>query len=339
MSRLKELRARRRAGEKKFFEKYAARIAYIESLRPWFGGVALLGAMVAAFARLDSGTLGLVLTIVGGVVAALGGLFVVLTDYKKMEISQDAKDAHRDMDEALEEMERSEAELGRARDTVGHANMLDKKRLARLEALRRMIENVEAALLSGADAETSAENVLKYAIGNLQRAVDYQAGELLTFTIFRKSSVNGEDVMLPIAREWTDKEDPNLGRHWKMGYGYTGAVWAMAAANPKASVIEADTLLPEARQRYRVENADEVREQCYRSVASFPILIGKKNEIWGVVTATSDRAGVFGVVDRKGDPAGQSKGDLAWQSVETVRDLALAAGLLAKLGKPEPGKG
>lgn len=324
LSRLEELRAKRRAGERTLFEKYSERVARVEGLRPLFGIVGLFGALFAAIGRAFEGDVGLGLTIAGATVAALGGGHVLLMDYKKLEISQDAKDAHRDIEEALDELEKIQRELGVATEKLAQANGFDQRRLARLAAFRRMIESVEAALLSGADAKTSAQKLLENSVGSLRRAVDYRAGDFLTFTIFQCDGPEGDKSMVPIAREWTDKiKGSELGRSWKLGDGYTGALWAMAVNRPDGTVIEADTRLVEARNRYRVPNADAAREARYVSVVSFPILIGRDNQVWGAVTATSDRAGVF-----------DHQGDLPWQSVETVGDLAHVAGLLAKLEKP-----
>jgi len=316
---IEDLEARMRGGEKTLFDKFSARVTHIERLRPTFGFVALVGAMVAAIARAISGVWGLGFTIAGAVVAAAGGAFVVLMDFKKLEISQEAKAAHQVADDAIKALKAKKAELESA---VSQAEILDRKRLARIEATRLMIESVEAAFLKSADTSTSAQILLKTAISSLRIAVDYNAGDFLTFTIFRKTGENSQEEMRYIARAWTDeKEEATAGRSWKPGEGYTGYLWSLARDNRKASVVESDTQRPEAQRRYRVEGADPQREGRYRSVASFPILVGQDNEIWGVVTATSDRAGVF-----------DHTGDLARQSVETVRDIALIASLLAKLG-------
>ncbi len=320
-----ELLTQLRGGEKKLFNKFSERITHVEGWRPVFGVVAVIGAMTAAIARAIPGEWGLGLTIFGALLAAGGGALVVLMDYKKLEISQDAKDAHKLADNAITEWEACKrdlaAEKSNAEQAATGATAFDAKRLARIEAIRLMIESIEAALLSNADAETSAQKLLIAAVGNLQRAVDYNASDFLTFTIFKMSGEPQTGKMIPIAREWTDRnraaED---GRSWVKGEGYTGVLWNLAETNPKASVVEPDTSLPGVREKYPVTNRDDEREDRYLSVASFPVLIGKENLIWGAVTATSDRRGVF-----------DHSGNMARQSVEAVRDVALAASLLAKL--------
>lgn len=320
MSDAESLRAQLRKSEQTFFDKFSKRITHVESLRPLFGFIGVGGTLIVALARAVDDPLGLALTIGGAVVAGAGGAMVVLMDYKKLEISQDAKDAHRIADEALDALAEKTRELEAAEATCRQAVAFDLKRLARIDATRLMIESVEAAFLNAADPKKSAQLMLRLAASRLRSAMDYKAGDFLTFTIFQKVKVRGGgEVMRPIAREWTDAHAASsLGREWKRGEGYTGRLWSLAHDDREVSIVEPDTQRPAA--QYRVENADPAREARYRSVASFPILIGSQDDIWGVVTATSDRAGVFDHV-----------GDLARQSVETVRDIAMVASLLAKL--------
>lgn len=321
MSEIDDLRARLRRGEQSFFDKFSARITHVERLRPIFGFVAVGGAMLAAVARAIPGAWGLGLVVAGAVVAAAGGGFVVLMDFKKLEISQDAREAHKAADDAIEALAVKTGELGAAEERFKEAVTFDRKRLARIEATRLMIESVEAAFLKSADVSKSGQQLLKRAISALRTAVDYRAGDFLTVTLFQKTGAGAQERMAPIAREWTDEREAlQLGRSWKRGRGYTGRLWSLAKDDPFASVVEPDTQKQEAQVRYKVDKADHAREGRYRSVASFPILVGEDNRIWGVVTVTSDRPGVF-----------DHTGDLPRQSVETVRDIAMVASLLAKL--------
>lgn len=323
---VEELRGRLQRNRQTFLDKFSARIAVVEGWRPVFAGFGVLGALIAAIARAFPGDWGLGLTIFGAVLAAAGGALVVLMDFKKLEITQDAKAAWEVADAAVDVLESNEAQLtasqAAARAAAAEATAFDARRLARIEAIRLMIESIEAAFLSNADAETSARRLLLAAVANLQRAVDYVAGDVLTFTIFQRQDTRGDVRMQPIAREWSDRaRGVEPGRPWVKGEGYTGVLWNLAETNHRASVVEPDTDAPGVRAKYPVRNPADDQERRYRSVASFPILIGKDNAVWGVVTATSDRGGVF-----------DHTGNLARQSVETVRDVALAASLLAKLG-------
>lgn len=247
-------------------------------------------------------------------------------DYKKLEISGEAKSALKVTEEALAELQLREGDLLAASEAAAkaafEATAFDKKRYARIDAIRLMIEVFEAALLNNEKPATTAAHLLKIAAPRVRDAVDYRASDFFALTIFKRETrdpAQGER-MYPIAREWTDSLASAGGRSWRKGRGYTGVLWGLASDNPEASVVESDTMLPAARRRYPVEIRDESREARYRSVASYPITVGPKDGVWGVVTATSDRAGVF-----------DHEGDLARHSAETIRDVALIAGLLATL--------
>jgi hypothetical protein len=321
-----ELRQRLAAGRDGYLTKLTERIAIVEWWRPWAAGGAVAGALVAGLSRLFTGDLSVGLAVGGAVFAAVCGLAIALMDYKKLEISGDARSAHALVDDALAELETCERQLtadaAAAAAAAQAAKEFDARRHARIEAVRLMIETLEAALLKGKSAAETAELLLRIAADPIRRAVDYKAGDLFTLTIFKRearTAAEGER-MHPIAREWTDPAAADGGRSWEKGKGYTGVLWSMASANRKISLVEPDTSLEGVREKYPVDTADLQRENRYRSIASFPITIGPDDGIWGIVTATSSRPLVF-----------DHRGDLARQSVETVRDVALIAGLLAKL--------
>lgn len=330
---LLELRARLRKEEKGLLAKFSDRINRVERLRPWFGGIAVSGALLAAISRSIEGGWGIGLTIGGAALAFFGGLLVVVLDHKKLEITQDAKEAHDIADEALSTAETAEEELEKLKHAAETAAMeataFDAKRFDRIEAMRRMIETVEAALVTEADAAKSAGLMLQCAISRIRSAVDYHADDFLTVTIFKRGLAGSSDGehMIPIAREWTDPaRAAEPGRSWPKGKGYTGVLWNMAVANRQASVIEADTTVAGMRDKYPVDDYNAEREALYKSVAAFPILVGKSNDVWGIVTMTSNRRGVF-----------DHQGTLPSQSVGMVRDIAMVAALLEKLDRKADG--
>lgn len=159
-----------------------------------------------------------------------------------------------------------------------------------------MIEVVEAALLNNLSARETAQRLLQFSAAPLRKAVDYQSqsDDLFTITIFKaETGEDGKERMVPIAREWTDSAASAGGRAWAKGKGYTGVLWQLASSNSQASVIEPDTETAGIRERYPVDHYDADKEATYRSVASYPITIGANDQVWGCVTATSSRAGVF----------------------------------------------
>lgn len=321
-----ELRQRLTTSSVALDTKITNRLAIVEWWRPWAAGLAVCGAAVAGFSRLMAASdLSLALAVGGTVLAAACGLAIALMDYKKFEISSEAKAAMAVAEEALKELSSRESELARASEKIeqiiGEARDFDAKRNHRIQALRLMIDVTEASLLKGLKVQTAAKRLLSLSAASLRGAIDWEAQDFLTVTIFRAGKdKSGADVMKPIAREWTDSGASAGGRAWPKGKGYTGVLWSLACADPRASVVEPDTSLPAASSKYPIDNPDPDREKRYLSVASFPILVGKDNEVWGVVTATSSRKGVF-----------DHEGQLARQSAEVIRDVALVASLLVKL--------
>jgi GAF domain-containing protein len=87
-----------------------------------------------------------------------------------------------------------------------------------------------------------------------------------------------------------------------------------------------DTSDEAIKTQYLVDRPDPGREALYRSVAAIPILVNSGNEVWGVVTATTNRPNVF-VRDKE---------NIKVQNVEMIRDIARVAALLAGLCLPPP---
>lgn len=315
-----ELRDRLRTSESHLAARYAQRLAVVERLRPWMVGIGVLGALIAALSKVVEGAPGNIMAIVGGAVAAIAGLIVASLDYKKLEIGREAQDAHTLADQSLAIVEEREQALEAA-------GALDLKRRERLLAIEQMVESIEAGLIQSADAKATAESLLRRAISAIRKAVDYQAPDFFTVSIFQRMKCeNGEEMMCRIAAQWTDPEKAAAGgRNWGLGQGYTGVAWNNAKVNPAGDVIEADTTMEHCRTQYPVEHADPTREALYRSVASIPILVGGTNEVWGVVTATSDRSGVFKRDDSK----------ITVQNVDMIRDIAHISALLAGLAVAE----
>jgi hypothetical protein len=100
-------------------------------------------------------------------------------------------------------------------------------------------------------------------------------------------------------------------------------VWHEATANLNAELVIADTSAPEVKARCPVDTPNAEWDERYRSVAACPIRIQRSQEVWGVVTATINRTGVFARVGANSAPT---------QGVEMTEDIAYVAALLAGLG-------
>jgi hypothetical protein len=320
MSKFDEIEAVLKVERHGVLEKFSDRIKLLESRRPWIVGIGVMGAGVAAFSRIDpTGTVGLVMAIAGGIVAALSGLAFAAFDFKKLEISADLLTAENAAEDAVREGRRIEADL---KLIENGATALDARRRERFTAIADMLQQTEAGLIGKHSPAETAERLLRRSIASIRKATDYDAADFFTVTIFQRQTIDDHEVMVRVAVEWTDPQRALAGRRtWKLGFGYTGVAWQRALTNPNGDVIIEDTFTEEAQNQYPVEKRDPAREALYRSVAAIPILTGPENDVWGIVTATSDRVGMF----TRSTAHGQV------QNVEMIRDIARVAALLAGL--------
>lgn len=294
-------------------KKLTDRVKTLERGRPWLIGIGVLGAGVAALSRLNPGTAGTVMAIVGAIVAGLSGLAVAAFDFKKLELSADLTKVEGLLEAAILE---GRAALGRLETCELNRRQLDKRRVHRLTAVADMREMTEQCLANGLSANPAAEAVLKVAARNIDGAIGFDSAEYWTLSVFEVQN----DQLVRIAAAWADRAgEQSAGRSWKKGEGYSGVAW-----RDGAEVIEEDTSDPRAMRRYVVssERSREYDVERYRSVAAVPIFAGSDQQIWGVATATSDRLGRF-----KDEPP---QGEV--QAVDMVRDVAGIMALLAVAG-------
>lgn len=104
---LDELKGRLSIGSEELTTKVMNRIAIVEWWRPWAAGLAVIGAAVAGFSRLvtnDQVSVGM--AVGGAVLAAVCSLAAALMDYKKLEISSEARNAFKLTEDALAELEK-----------------------------------------------------------------------------------------------------------------------------------------------------------------------------------------------------------------------------------------
>ena len=321
MGEFDSFEAELRSGTRTVFGKYSDRILHLERLRPWLVGLGAIGALITALSRLDSdGDVGLVALIIGVTFAFVGAALVGAMDFKKIELSTQLRSLEDLAEKAIQRGREVAADRKKLEDG---AAVLDRRRRGRLQAIEQMLQAVEAGLLApDEDAKkATAATMLRRSITSIRSAVDYHATDFFTVSIFRREA----DRMVRIAAEWTNPDlAGNGGRDWKKGQGYTGGAWHRAETNPNGDVVLSDTTLEHIAQEYPVDGRDPNRERHYKSVAAIPILIRHNNEVWGVVTATSDRVGTF---DRTGP---------GLQNVEMIRDIARIAALLAGLSGQSP---
>lgn len=309
--------------------KQLSRIKFLVKLIFIIGG-ALIGAVGGAMEGklLYFPEIGGIMVTLKGVLVSIGALstcggaiFLLLVE----DDMPSTLDAARDLALAAKEhITGRDNILSENEQLIRTADLIDKKRRSRLLAIEQMCDVVEAALLTEADTKTAADKLLKRAIDAIHKAVDFEGEDFFTVTIFKREDRGNGERMYPICNHCTDPVKGAMDtRDWAPGRGYTGTAWTRAKTNPTAAVIIGDTGVASVRVDYPVDHYDPVIEGFYRSVASIPILIGKSDDVWGVVTATSDRVGVF-----------RKEAEKKWdQNVAVIREVAAFTALLASIDR------
>ncbi|RYY85157.1 MAG: GAF domain-containing protein [Chitinophagaceae bacterium] len=249
---------------------------------------------------------------VGGAIGALvGGFLVAFVERGTPEMLDNAR-------RALDEAQRYLGERNTIEDRISVARQFDSKRRALLSAWEAMREVVELQMLKTNDStiESCIGAVFDSAIALLLPAMGISSGENYVISVFEKRPGPEGDVMTRLVERRARPIDQNSqSRNWKIGEGFTGAAWQrrseVIVSDAMAAGVDGAFYIPGSARR-----ADEYER--YRSVASVPIQVGATNDIWGVVTVTSDIAGRFSAV---GDADSQA-------NVEAVRAVA---GILALL--------
>lgn len=196
---------------------------------------------------------------------------------------------------------------------------LDDQRLQLQSAFVYMIEKAEDIILSGGQYTTTVtiEKLFEVCQAEILGSMGMTYSEKMTISVYQvdKASPSGEEILNIIVNKKPNKaeEQDYTSRSWKKGEGYSGQAWMQA----DEVVVPDSFLVPDS---YHVKNLSEkspdqrAELKRYRSVAAVPILVGRSNEVWGVVSVTTDRPNKFSTTSLDDD--------VAAQNVETVRILA-----------------
>jgi GAF domain-containing protein len=301
------LRHQLRSDEGILLDKYAARIDAIERGRPLFGLATLLGALVTGTGRFVPDTPGLVISVVGLTVSFLSGALVLWADYRKLELSREARTAMEIADKSLAKADAYAALLD---DEIHHRRL----REDRLEAGALMRDAIATAVATDMEIGEAAYMVLDLAKLRLMAAFGFEAAEYWAVTVFREDEAQAR--MTKIAALWNDATtSTERSRDWARGEGFTGVAW-----RNEAPVIVPDMESPGMADAYRVPH-DKFREHDawrYRSAASYPVIV--HGAVWGIVTATTDHAQRF-----------DSETPDGMEAARTVEDIAAHIALLATI--------
>lgn len=246
--------------------------------------------------KMDAVTLKGLLVSIGGIAAMVSSGLLIFVEWETPKLLDKVRDQIKETRNFIQE-----------RDALLR---LDGRRRALLELHKDVYEACERAKPDAA-IETVVQSIMDAGGIHLHGAMDTESNEVWAFSVFQKTTdQDGQETMNRIAVHWADRSgEQRQGRSWAKREGFTGWAW-----HDEDELIIHDINDEVYAQRYKVpdykkhEN-DEVR---YVSAAAIPIWVGADDDIWGVVTATSNKASRF-----KRDPT-----NLQSQNVETVRALS-----------------
>jgi hypothetical protein len=257
-------------------------------------GGGINGGMLTA--AKDAVTLKGLLVSIGGVSAMVSSALLIFVDWETPKLLNQVREHIKDARNFLRE-----------RDALLD---LDGKRRALLELHADVYETCERAR-----ADASIETVIQIMMDaggiHLQAAIDTDRHESWAFSIFRKSRGRDDvEEMERIAVHWADRiGEQGRPRRWRKREGFTGWAWH---DGDELIVHDINDQMYAGRYQGPVEKRRDGDADRYVSAAAIPIRVGVEDEIWGYVTATSNKPGRF-----KRDPT-----NLQSQNVETVRVLA-----------------
>lgn len=224
------------------------------------------------------------ITAIGLIMVFAGGVLVAVFDRRRTELTATARAAIEASQQFLDQRRAME-------ERIGAAEALDGRRRYLLQAQQVMLEAVERMPLE-TDIITVIDSMLDAGSNDLAGAIGFESGEKWTFSIFRRETDkpgSPSEVMRRVAFAWADRSmEKQKGREWRKKEGFTGVSWQR-----DDEVIEVDVTLPGVTEHYPIPTSKQKLDdsQRYISAAVIPIRVGRKDEMWGSVTATSDRSG------------------------------------------------
>jgi GAF domain-containing protein len=271
--------------------------------------VTVVGGAVATVAQLIPGYS--LAGIVGASMAALGAVVIVVLESdasSDLELARKALAKARQFDDEVGQYERREANLTRATELYSAMNLM-----------RGVIER--GISLPDFTAVKMAEQCLDLTKRELSIAFGFLREEHYTICVYmaEKDKESGKVVLRLVAQDRSVPCKISDARPWPEGIGVTGAAYAT-----RAEIIIPDLLAPELGSAFALKgNMTAGDQQRYRSIVAAPISLNEKDPPWGVVTATSGRAGRFSTVRDGGVQAAEALRALAGMTA-----LALACAKL-----------
>ena len=295
---------------------YDKTVAWIEGLGTGLGGVALgIGGAVVNF----NVEIGGVLIFLGTIATVISLILIVVRQRGVIQAIADATAAAHDgevmraqgetlatqawlvvrnqqdqfeavHDAAMKLTSRLETEIVRKDEQIRGIQALGEMRSRCLVLTRTLLEMAQRFIL-----RDQVQRNLTFALQMLLNTVEstggkaalgFEPGVRWTISIFRRLHLDNKEVL---RREHVLRWDGDRtldGRTWTRGEAYSGQAWLTGMPVVLMNTADAPEIVREQ------ENVRPTDSDKYKSVVAIPVRLGQ--EIWGVVTATSDQVGHFG---------------------------------------------
>ena len=292
-----------------------SRLQRADAWRVFFSVVVIVGGGIAAITQLipsnfivpSSNWVG----IFGAVLAILAGVVVAFTERDGPSMMERAQIAIDSAQELIAEREN----ISKLIDQLYGA---DEKNRSIQTALRFILDYIDELNSSqGEDIKENLRNMFRSVLREIEISIGVTNKEQWTITVFMRNSENS--LMVPLVKWRANRgEEDEPTRSWAKGSGYTGLAWAN-----RTEIVLADTSSPTALAL--LKDIAPRDPELYVSVIAVPIKPSFDNDVWGVLTVTSDLKGRFSELANSGSA----------QSVENVKLLGAALSLFAILSKPK----
>ncbi len=260
----------------------------------------------------------------GGLVAAfLGGVALVFLDKNLAGSLKLATDA-------TAELQNVQSTLAGLDAAFENAQTRDRQLRALRAASVALRGGIEKSLFRAPPDETATmAELLDIGLDELQAAMGFVAGDVWTISIYRAEPGAPVSLRRLATRRSNRAEETQPSREWSSGQGHIGMTWLRAA-----EVVLEDVTDPAIRHAMNTPADKDTPSDAwrYKSIAAVPVIRDGVAEPWGVVIATSSRAGQF-------SPAPLSAGSERAEAMRVFAGLIALAASIHHILLNTPGSG